>query len=479
MGNLCLGVLIPGEEKEKIREEEEQVVFKNTKEKENRKDSRGNDEGGFPPPIPCVDIPFGDISKNATEDGNVPVINCENKDESILEVLQQHDWDCKFTTCILASYSKENSEDPITVNEYHMSERLGHGSFGAVYAAKRIVEGMEPRPVAIKVMSLSRLHRKKQTISCEDGRIKVKTGEDMIRNEIELLRHLFHRHVVLLFEVIESIDHDNIYLVQELLEGGIVLDFAMKTKTFRVSDYLLDYIVEKNFMHHENALKRYSIEKIQISNPDVEAEGDDDLKIESKAEDNYSMTEISMLNEALICHIFYGLMAGIVYIHSKGIVHLDIKPENLLFTEGTKLRISDFGCARQVPALVEGTEINVKVKNSAGTMAFYSPEGARGDEYDPYKQDVWAAGVTLFALMTMKLPFLGTSAEVLLKKIENESPDWNLIERNRTSTQSMSKICVDLVKQMMRKDETKRLNEFEILDHEWLKGQKEADLADA
>ena len=178
MGNLCLGVLIPGEEKEKIRGKEEQVVFNNTKQKENGKDSKGNEERGFPPPIPCVDIPVGDVSKNAAEDGNVPVINSENKDESILEVLQQPDWDCKFTTSILASYSKDNSEDPTTVNEYHMGEKLGHGSFGAVYAAKRIVEGMEPRSVAIKVMSLSRLHRKKQTLSCEDGRIKVKTGEE-------------------------------------------------------------------------------------------------------------------------------------------------------------------------------------------------------------------------------------------------------------------------------------------------------------
>lgn len=79
----------------------------------------------------------------------------------------------------------------------------------------------------------------------------------------------------------------------------------------------------------------------------------------------------------------------------------DVKqPDNLLLTEGTKLRITDFGCAIKFKPGQDQV-----VRDTSGTFSFLAPECCSGQPYSPFTADVWAAGVTLYCFIVGRLPF--------------------------------------------------------------------------
>jgi serine/threonine protein kinase len=93
---------------------------------------------------------------------------------------------------------------------------------------------------------------------------------------------------------------------------------------------------------------------------------------------------------------FRQLIAGIEYIHNKGIYHRDLKFENILLSETLVLKIADFGLSINIANLTkEGTAIY-----SAGTYQYLPPEIHLNLPYVPAKSDIFAAGYILFTLIT-------------------------------------------------------------------------------
>lgn len=128
------------------------------------------------------------------------------------------------------------------------------------------------------------------------------------------------------------------------------------------------------------------------------------------------VTREETLDEPRILAIIEGIARGLEDTHEQGIVHGDVMPRNILIhTDGTP-RISDFGLAR-----FSGQES--QVLESWSSPYYMPPERARGLEED-FRGDFYSLGVTLYYLLTDRLPFFDLEDEVVLRrKIEEAPPD--------------------------------------------------------
>ena len=109
------------------------------------------------------------------------------------------------------------------------------------------------------------------------------------------------------------------------------------------------------------------------------------------------------LAEADLVRIAVDVVNGLAFAHQAGIVHRDIKVDNIMFTLEGAAVIADFGIARAVSGYVTATGVNMTI----GTAAYVSPEQAQGRPLDG-RSDLYALGVTLYKAATGEVPFRST-----------------------------------------------------------------------
>lgn len=120
------------------------------------------------------------------------------------------------------------------------------------------------------------------------------------------------------------------------------------------------------------------------------------------------INERKYLSERLARGFFSDLAKGIDHCHARGVVHRDLKCENLLLDSHMRLKISDFGFARK---------FNGNLKTFCGSFAYAAPEVILGNPYNGPLADIWSMGVILYAMVTGRLPFKDTSTSVLMADI--------------------------------------------------------------
>ena len=150
--------------------------------------------------------------------------------------------------------------------------------------------------------------------------------------------------------------------------------------------------------------------------------------------------------------LFRQLIQGIKYIHSKGIVHRDIKLENILLDLNNIVKICDFGVGKL-------TQKGQKLLDQCGTPVYMAPEIIQGEGYEGFPVDVWSAGVSLYIMLSGNIPFNRDKTHDLqsaiinlpYKKIDDISDNAN-----------------DLLKNILEKDPSKRFTPDQILEHPWM-----------
>ncbi|XP_055903975.1 testis-specific serine/threonine-protein kinase 4 [Eupeodes corollae] len=163
-------------------------------------------------------------------------------------------------------------------------------------------------------------------------------------------------------------------------------------------------------LHHENLIQFY--QSIETSHR---------VYLVMQIAENGTMLdyirEKKYLDEISARRLFRQLISVIGYCHSKGVVHRDIKCENLLLDSEFNLKIIDFGFARKDTLTSDNTVI--LSKTFCGSYAYASPEILKGIAYNPFLSDIWATGVVCYAMVFGRLPYDGSNVHVLLKRVNS------------------------------------------------------------
>lgn len=114
-------------------------------------------------------------------------------------------------------------------------------------------------------------------------------------------------------------------------------------------------------------------------------------------------------------HFVGQILAALQHAHDKGIVHQDIKPQNIMLLQDGTIKVTDFGIAR-----FSRTDSNVTSENAIGSVHYISPEQARGEMTDD-KADIYSVGVVMYEMLTGQLPFQSDSAvSVAIMQLQQE-----------------------------------------------------------
>lgn len=182
------------------------------------------------------------------------------------------------------------------------------------------------------------------------------------------------------------------------------------------------------------------------------------------------LTDIVRMNERRTRRVMRQLLETVQFLHALGIVHRDLKLENILLDDNFNVKVSDFGLASIISHDEELTDL-------CGTVYYMAPEILKAaiDEDAPgcgKPVDMWALGCVMFSLLTGTQPFWDTKQAVVLRAIlacqySLETDAWK----------DVSELAKDLVSKLLVTDPTKRLTATEALAHPFIHGYEEESLA--
>lgn len=357
--------------------------------------------------------------KYLSADGNVDYEVTNNNDYYDYLMMSQRHASTNFIHKIDSSeviWQQEQKQIKM-IGSYLLGDQIGKGSFGKVKEG-RCSETLQR--VAVKIINRKRLK-------------KVTNGVENVISEIKLLKKLKHKNIIKLIDV---------YCKVEDSQGNIAI---------------FDWFPE-------------------IENDPIEWRYDDGTSVEASV----SVVKWYLIFEYCPCSLqvlveqedygkltversrdfFNQLTEGLGYLHSQGVIHRDIKPGNMLVTQDGILKIADFGIAEQFSMY---DEKEMKISTFAGTHQFLCPEITEGllASFSGEKVDIWAAGVTLFNLLTGGYPF----------DTEDDGNLLSLYEKISSGTFTMPKFfdsdLQDLLQNVLQKDPDTRFCINEILKHPW------------
>lgn len=272
----------------------------------------------------------------------------------------------------------------------------------------------------------------------------IKIGET-INNRFNVLSHLGTGGMAEVFECKDLYTSKIVavkILKEDLLDDKTAIkDFAKEVKAYAT-------------MHHENIMEIYG-EGTWNDRPYLVLEY---LKSQTLLDSIDFYTKFS-LKEA--CLIMIQLLNAIDYTHKHGILHRDIKPQNIFYLSNGLIKLSDFGIAKK-----DNDEENEE--EILGSVHYLAPEVLTDKKFS-VASDIYAAGITFFQLLTGTLPFDGKTNEIAQKHIKEQCPKpSNLVAGLNSEIDSI------ILKAVSKnpKARYKTANDFRIDIENFLQGKK-------
>lgn len=235
-------------------------------------------------------------------------------------------------------------------------------------------------------------------------------------------------------------------------------------------EQILPEIGNMAMLDHPNVLKvyEYFADKTSVSQIlEVCSGGELQDKIEV-----FKKTGQPGYDEAFICDVMKQTLRALAFMHSLRFLHKDLKPQNIMMVdkESSSIKIIDFGLAE---LLRTNEEFAASV---GGTLLYMAPEVFV--KRMTVKVDIWSAGVILYNLLTADFPFLAQwpvppGRDEQWWQIETTKKIREEELHSHPRLQSASPSCLDLLRQMLCKDESLRPDAAQCLEHAWFRGFSE------
>jgi serine/threonine-protein kinase len=207
---------------------------------------------------------------------------------------------------------------------------------------------------------------------------------------------------------------DNRYEILELIgTGGMALVY--KARCHRLNRYVAVKILKEDLAGDEEFRRRFHTESQAVgmlSHPNIVAVYD----VSRSENTEFIVMELiegitlkqyinkkGLLNWKETLHFSTQVIKALSHAHSRGIIHRDIKPHNIMILKDGSVKVADFGIARLL------TMQNTLTQEALGSVHYISPEQAKGGHVDA-RSDIYSGGVVMYEMLTSRLPFVGESA---------------------------------------------------------------------
>eukprot|EP00401_Gymnodinium_catenatum_P054028 CAMPEP_0117516072 /NCGR_PEP_ID=MMETSP0784-20121206/30906_1 /TAXON_ID=39447 /ORGANISM="" /LENGTH=374 /DNA_ID=CAMNT_0005311907 /DNA_START=41 /DNA_END=1165 /DNA_ORIENTATION=+ len=356
-----------------------------------------------------------------------------------------------------------------TVNQYRLRSEVGRGTYSKVKWAEDDAGGY----YAMKVFSKAVLERRQVAHFDADGASTISLQE-RIAEELRILSSLSNPGVMALLEVIDDPGHDKLYVVLEGLIGGQLMHWCPDAIAYKVRS-------------DPSAVRQHWGEHVRVTALPRPA----------------SQTVVAVYREPVAQFFLRQLLEALVYLHKQGVIHKDLKPDNILLSQPAPsddprfVRLlaldmwpavteSALAVAPEAPAvggdlvaLLERSGLQTKIGDfntsavcedpdcliydAEGTLQFTPPEcfeeKSNGIKGKP--RDVWALGCVLFTMLFGRCPYWAEENIILQLSIMQDA----LV----LPSGSLSAQAEGLLRGLMERDTAKRLSAVTALQSDWLR----------
>ncbi|KAI1280350.1 Testis-specific serine/threonine-protein kinase 2 [Halotydeus destructor] len=349
-----------------------------------------------------------DNSKNIDQIEPIGITEDDENDETPL--IKAFKRSKAIPTDVYHTSKNETAKDILKVKGYLLEEdHIGSGGFGKVY------KGIKTSKKRSSPASPTEDKSSDLIVACKVIELKKnrKKKIEELKHELYVLETVSHENMVKLFE--HFIIDENVYIFMELAEGGNLADYV-RTK--------------------------------------------------------------GPLNESVSRKFFKQICDAVYYMHKMKISHRDLKLANVLLdSTKSQCKVTDFGLSRVVFCEKNGI---LYCKSYCGTTLYMAPEimrikktKAAGQEvipYDPFKADIWALGICLYAMLNRAWPFNDEKADILERMM---AKDWRFVKKIR---KSITNELRHLLENMIEPNPSKRIDFFGIFSHSWMDSKRNKSL---